>query len=87
MLFSPSQTTDAFEAIVQRINRIDPSWIANRGSATNAAGFFTGDARGFALAIDAQGRIWATTNVVQEVSWGPGVIATINYSAWRLIQP
>jgi len=83
-----AEKADAFEQAIAAINRGDPSWLANRGEATNAAGFFTGDARPFGFAIDLQGRVWTIDNFTRGVQFGgpnvAGTTVTIDYSLWRL---
>jgi hypothetical protein len=81
-----AQKTDVFEKAALKINQIDPSWMANRGPATNAAGFFTGDARPFGFAIDQQGRLWQTLDFTKGVEFGPNMMVTIDYSKWTLVQ-
>ncbi len=82
---SPAQKADAFEKIASRINRVDPSWMARRGPATNATAVFTGDSRPFGFAIDASGRVWQTSNVAEGAKWGPKGW-TVDYSKWTLIE-
>jgi hypothetical protein len=59
--------------------------MANRGPATNAVGFFTGDARPFGFAVDLEGRIWGTMDFTKSVRFGPGG-ATIDFSKWSLVK-
>jgi RHS repeat-associated protein len=80
---SPAQKARAFEEMAERINKLDPSWMARRGPATNAAGFFTGEGRPFGFAVDLQGRVWTTPNIGSSVTFGRGG-ATIDFSAWVL---
>jgi hypothetical protein len=80
-----AEKADAFEQIAGQINHLDPSWMANRGAATNAAGFFTGDARPFGFAIDHQGQVWQTQNIVDSVSFG-GHGATLDFAKWTRVE-
>lgn len=82
-----SQKADTFEELARRINQIDPSWMARRGPAANAAGFFTGDARPFGFAIDADGNLWQTLNFIDSVDFTTPAGPTIDYSKWQRVTP
>jgi RHS repeat-associated protein len=83
---TPKEKADVFEEIATRINERDPSWQANRGPATNAVGFFTGEGRPFGFAVDEQGRVWQTLDIGQSMTYSSRG-ATINYGKWDLIRP
>ena len=79
--FTPEFKADVFGVVAKEINSADSTWMANRGSANNAVGFFTGDARPFALAIDSNGGVWSTPNFLQGgATMVPGKGWTINYA-------
>ena len=86
-ILSAAQKADAFEQLADRINRVDPSWMARRSSATNAAGFFAGDARPFGFAVDNDGVIWQTMNFIPTVKFGPKAEVTIDFSTWQRRSP
>ncbi|GAA1998275.1 DUF4157 domain-containing protein [Microbacterium pumilum] len=84
---TPTQKADAFEQLAQRINRVDPSWMARRSPATNAAGFFTGEGRPFGFAVDHDGVIRQTDNVGATLKYGPNAVVTIDFSTWQRRSP
>lgn len=84
---SAAAKADAFEQLAERITRIDPSWSASRGPATNAVGFFTGEGRPFGFAVDHEGVIWQTQDVSKSVRLGPKAVATIDFSKWERRSP
>jgi RHS repeat-associated protein len=81
---SAAQKADAFEEIAKGINKVDPSWSAVRGKATNAAGVFTGEARPFGFAIDNNGDVWQTMNIFESASFTKNGWV-IDYSKWTKI--
>lgn len=83
---SAGTKADVFEQVAGKIHEMDPSWVANRGSATNAAAVFTGEGRPFGFAIDQAGKVWQIENVTQGGTFGPGGTFTIDFSAWTLIE-
>ena len=70
---SAGEKVKAFTEIASRIRAADPSWQANAGPVSNAAGFFSGDAQPFGMLVDNAGRIWTTANFHES-----GTFQTIN---------
>lgn len=90
---SPKEKADLFEAIAKEINRRDPSWQANRSEAVDAngkplAGFFTGEARPFGFAIDGEGRVFQTMNIMESfVGVDPQGRMMFDIGKWTPITP
>lgn len=84
---TPQQKVEVFRDGARLINKIDSSWQANIGPATNAIGLFSGEGRPFGFAIDAKGNLWQTKDIGQGTSFGQGGALTIDYSKWNRIHP